>query len=63
MKILKSNKEDLIEPILIIVNQILHTGIFSNKLKIAKVNPIYKKDENTQFINYKPNFKHHNTAF
>ncbi len=45
MKILKANKEVLIEPILIIVNQILYTGILPDKLKIAKVNPIYKKDE------------------
>ncbi len=44
MKILKANKEVLIEPILIIVNQKLHTRIFPDKLKIAKVNPFYKKD-------------------
>ncbi len=35
MKILKANKEVFIEPILIIVNQTLHTGIFPDKLKIA----------------------------
>ncbi len=39
---------------LIIVNQTLHTGIFPDKLKMAKMNPIYKKDENTQFTNYRP---------
>ncbi len=54
IKILKAIKEVLIEPILIIVNQTLHTGIFLDKLKIAKLNPIYKKDENTQFTNYRP---------
>ncbi len=36
MKILKAKKEVLIEPILIIVNRTLHTGIFPDKLKIAK---------------------------
>ncbi len=54
MKILKAIKQVLIKQILIIVNQTLHTGIFQDKLKITKVNPIYKKDENTQFTNYRP---------
>ncbi len=32
----------------------LTTGIFPDKLKIAKVIPLHKKDEETLFTNYRP---------
>ncbi len=40
----------------LIINQMLTTGIFSDKLKIAKVIPlcIHKKDEETLISNYRP---------
>ena len=37
-----------------IINQSLNTGIFPNKLKIAKVIPIFKGGENNIFGNYRP---------
>ena len=37
-----------------ITNQSLCTGIFPNKFKIAKVIPLYKKDDNKSFGNYRP---------
>ena len=38
----------------IIVNQSLCTGIFTDKLKIAKVIPLYKKQDKKVFGNYRP---------
>ena len=38
----------------IIVNQSLCTGIFPHRLKLAKVMPLYKKDDNKLFGNYRP---------
>ncbi len=32
----------------------LNTGIFLDLLKITKVVPVYKKDDETQFNNYRP---------
>ena len=49
----------LIKPVLtkyltLITNQILTTGIFPDKLKTAKVIPIYKKGDETLSCNYRP---------
>ena len=38
----------------IIINQSLCTGLFQNRLKLAKVIPLYKKDDNKLFGNYHP---------
>ena len=53
-KLVKTVKRSLINPITTIVNQMLNTGIFPDKLKIAKINPAYKKDDEMLFTNYRP---------
>ncbi len=53
-KLLKSIKTAVIKPITIIINQMINTGIFPDQLKIAKITPIFKKDDETQFTNYRP---------
>ncbi len=42
-KLLKTIKDALIRPITIIINQMLNTGIFPDKLKLATIMPVYKK--------------------
>ena len=37
-----------------LTNQCILTGVFPDKLKIAKVIPIHKKDDKTQLENYRP---------
>ena len=53
-QLLKSIKPVLTKSLTLITNQILTTGIFPDKLKTAKVIPIYKKGDETLFCNYKP---------
>ncbi len=53
-KLLKSIKTTIIKPITIIINQMINTGIFPDKLKIAKIIPIFEKDDESQFTNCRP---------
>jgi hypothetical protein len=53
-KLLKEIKNEIINPITLIVNQSLSTGIFPDLLKIGKISPIFKKDDKTQINNYRP---------
>ena len=52
--LLKSLKEELTTPLTIIANQIISTAKFPDKLKIAKVIPIHKKDDPNECNNYRP---------
>ena len=54
MKMLKTLKNILLEPLTININQMLNTGIFPDRLKIARVKPLYKKDDSHMFTNYRP---------
>ena len=54
LKLLKFLKPVLATPITIIINQMLNTGIFPYKLKVAKIKPLYKKGDTSNFNNYRP---------
>ncbi len=53
-KLIKEIKDCLVKPLTLIINQMLNTGIFPDKLKIAKIAPAHKKDDETLFTNYRP---------
>ena len=53
-KLIKYVKNVIMEPLTVIINQMLKVGIFPDSLKISKVIPIYKKSDNTIFSNYRP---------
>ncbi len=53
-RLIKSIKIILKRPITIRINQMLNTGIFPDKFQIAKINPIYKKEDGNVFTNYRP---------
>ena len=42
------------QPLAIIINQCIMNGVFPDKLKIAKVIPLFKKDDPSKFSNYRP---------
>ena len=54
VKLLKSISPGLINPLTLIINQSLITGIFPDSLKIAKVIPLYKKENREKVDNYRP---------
>ena len=56
LKLLKDAKTVLSKPISVIINQMFSTGIFPDKLKLAKVLPFYKKGEKALLENYRPIF-------
>ena len=55
-KPIKMISDAITGPITVIINQSLFTGIFSDKLKIAKVIPLYKKDDPHIVNNFRPIF-------
>ena len=52
--LLKSFEGKITNILTLIINQSLSTGIFPNKLKTAKVVPVFKKDDPHQPGNYRP---------
>ena len=53
-KLLKFVKNVISEPLSIIINQMLKLSIFPDLLKISKVVPLYKKDDDSNLSNYRP---------
>jgi hypothetical protein len=53
-KLLKFIKLEVLPFITMIINQSINTGLFPDILKIAKVLPIYKKDDHSKINNYRP---------
>ena len=54
VKLLKKLSPALINPLSLLINQSLVTGVFPKKLKIAKVLPLFKKDDYAIMDNYRP---------
>ena len=54
MNFIKNIKHSIISQITNIINQSLMKGIFPSQLKIAKIVPVYKKDDAMQIQNYRP---------
>ena len=52
--LLKFINLEITKPLTLIINQSIQTGIFPNKLKLARVLPIYKKNDNMILDNYRP---------
>ena len=52
---LKSFANEICECITLIINQTITTGIFPDQLKVAKVVPIFKKNDQSDIKNYRPN--------
>ena len=53
-KLLKHCKLELAHPIMLLFNKCIQAGTFPNKLKIAKVLAIFKKNDIFKFENYRP---------
>ena len=52
--VVNETSDILFTPLKYIFNLSLQQGIFAENLKIAKVSPVYKKDEEFLLINYRP---------
>ena len=53
-KLIKCAKEVLIEPLTLIVNQLLKSGHFSSELKLSEVKPLFNKGDPSEFSNDLP---------
>ena len=52
-KLLQNVKIEVFDIIMVMINQSFVSGIFPDKLKIAKVVPLYKKNEKNKIENYR----------
>ena len=54
LTLIKSIKFDILDSLTLIINQSLMSGVFPDKLKLAKVILFYKKGDSTITDNYQP---------
>jgi len=54
VSILKCSMFSIAEPLAAVINNSLNSGIFPDSLKIAKVTPIFKSGDKSDFQNYTP---------
>ena len=54
MTIIKTIIDEIVTPFTYICNQSFLSGTFPNKMKLAKVLPLYKNGNHNVFINYRP---------
>ena len=50
--LLKAIKHEIVKPLTFIINQSLKTGTFPDRLKVARVRPLFKKGDNQLIANY-----------
>ena len=53
-RIIKTTITSILKPLTYIINESLQRGEVPNSMKIAKVIPVYKKNDPNQFTNYRP---------
>ena len=53
-KLIKHARAILVKPLTLLTNQIIHTGVFPRQLKVARVKPLFKKGDQSNFSNYRP---------
>ena len=53
-KLFKKLAPTIIKPLTLLLTQVFNTGIFPDKLKVAKVIPVFKKGNPTIINNYRP---------
>ena len=52
-RFVRSDKDVLIKPLTLLMNQIIHTGEFPKQVKIAKVKPLFKNGNQSSFYQIK----------
>ena len=52
--VLKQVAQSVVKPLTVVINKSLSSGTMPDSLKIAKVVPIYKKDDTELMCNYRP---------
>ncbi len=53
-KLLRTIKNEIAKPLTYIINQSLASGIFPDRLKLARVRPLFKKGDKQLITNYRP---------